>query len=85
MPCCILGAIFLSQCIAVFAWIKRRFGFAHKAGRERCGNVGAFLRRPKTLAVIVCFELMLVSVFLIYSGDMLDMHLAHAEHLTHTH
>ena len=77
MPCCMLGAIFLGQCLAVWSWIKRRLGFDEAAKSERRGILGVLGCRPKTVLLIVCLELVLGGAVLAYTGQELR---GHAEH-----
>ena len=83
MPCCMMGAIFLAQCLAVWAWFKRRLGFSDKVVQERSGIISAFRRRPKILAFIVCFELLAGGSVFAYLEMMPHEHSAHGEHSMH--
>ena len=91
MPCCMMGAIFFAQCLAVLAWVKRRLGFSEKIGQARPGVIGIFRLRPKVIMVILGFELLAGgSVFayleiLPHQNYTHDQHSMHAEHSFQAH
>lgn len=84
MPCCMLGAMFLGQCLAVWAWIRRRLGFAEEVEGAKRGLRAAFGRRPKMLALIVCIELLLGGALLLHSENEYGQHAEHASELEQT-
>lgn len=78
MPCCMLGAMFLGQCLAVWSWIRRRFGYGGgETKSDKRGVLGALVFRPKTVLLIACLELMFGGAVLAYTGQELR---GHAEH-----
>ena len=81
MPCCMLGAMFLGQCLAVWAWIRRRLGIEEGTGRERRGIFAALGRCPKALVFMACFELLVGGAVLAYSGNELREHSSHTQTL----
>lgn len=76
--------MFLGQCLAVWACIRRRLGFKEGAGRVRRGIPVAFGRCPKALVFIVCFELLVGGTVAAYSGDQLREHAGHTSEIAQT-
>lgn len=77
MPCCMLGAMFLGQCLGVWAWIRRRLGFGEQARPQRCDILGVLRCRPKTVLFVMGLELVFGGAVLAYTGQELHEHAGH--------
>lgn len=81
MACCMLGAMFLGQCLAVWALIKRWLGFADSTERKQRGILAASRFSPRVVVVVVFFELLLGGMGLAYSGNEVHEHASHSSEI----
>lgn len=77
MPCCMLGAIFLGQCLAAFAWVQKFFGWRESPSQPQRDSRARKHAWGKWLFVALSIELVIFVAIIFFSDQTWQQHQEH--------